>query len=62
MGEVKAVMERQAACEASEQKSAFEAWVHEAVAQRERVLGAKVGSWEHTRANVVAKQCLGQAG
>ncbi|ELR25038.1 Bbox zinc finger domain containing protein [Acanthamoeba castellanii str. Neff] len=65
MGEVEAAVERQAAREAAEQASAREARaaikqhfdrVREAVAQRERVLGAEVDEWERTTAEAAAKR------
>ncbi|ELR15768.1 Bbox zinc finger domain containing protein [Acanthamoeba castellanii str. Neff] len=65
MGEVEAAVERQAAREAAEQASAREAraaikqhfdQMREAVAQRERVLGAEVDEWERTTAEAAAKR------
>jgi hypothetical protein len=65
MGEVEAAVERQAACEAGEQESGREARaaikrhfdrMREAVAQRERVLGAEVDLWERMRAEAAAKR------
>jgi DNA-binding beta-propeller fold protein YncE len=65
MGEVEAAVERQAAREAGEQESAREARaaikqhfdrMREAVAQRERALGAELDEWEHTRAEAAAKR------
>lgn len=65
MGEVDAAMEREVTHEAGEQESACEAQVAikqhfdqmcEAVAQRERTLGAEVDKWECMRIKKVAKQ------
>ncbi|ELR15801.1 Bbox zinc finger domain containing protein [Acanthamoeba castellanii str. Neff] len=71
MGEVEAAVERQAAHEAGEQESAREARaaikqhfdrMREAVAQRERALGAELDEWEHTRAEAAAKRRAELAG
>ncbi|ELR19661.1 Bbox zinc finger domain containing protein [Acanthamoeba castellanii str. Neff] len=65
MGEVEAAMEGQAAREAGEQESVREAraaieqhfdQMREAVAQRERALGAEVDEWERARAEVAAER------
>ncbi len=65
MGEVEAAVEREAASEAGEQESAREARaaikqhfdrMREAVAQRERALGAEVDEWERTRIKKAAKR------